>query len=96
MFDVHGNLTGIGVAGFASLPHALRNLVQRHHFPLAEALQPFTNVATFLGLAAKGALRPGYDADLLVLTPELAVQQVWAKGKRVVDQGKAVTQGTFE
>lgn len=97
VFDAHGNLTGIGVAGFASLPQALRHLVQRHHFPLAEALQPFTcNVAAFLGLAAKGALRPGYDADLLVLTPELAVQQVWAKGKRVVDQGKAITKGTFE
>lgn len=97
VFDAQGNLTGIGVGGVDSLPRALRTLVQQHQFPLAEALRPFTcNVAAFLGLSGKGALRPGSDADLLVLTPELAIHQVWAKGKQVVDHGKATVRGTFE
>ncbi|QCR37924.1 beta-aspartyl-peptidase [Nissabacter sp. SGAir0207] len=97
VFDEQGNLQGIGVAGFTSLPQALRELVQCHGFTLAEALCPFTcNVAAFLGLSMKGELLPGRDADLLVLTPDLAIDQVWAKGKRLVENGKACVKGTFE
>ncbi|HID9350677.1 TPA: beta-aspartyl-peptidase, partial [Enterobacter kobei] len=59
-FDANGNLVGIGVAGFESLPETLQQLVSRYHLPLEEALLPFTrNVAEFLGLEHKGRIAPG-------------------------------------
>lgn len=97
LFDAAGNLTGIGVAGFTSLLETLQNLVQRHGFTLTDALRPLTtSVAAFLGLSAKGEIAPSYDADLLVLTPELRIEQVFARGKRMVMDGKACVKGTFE
>lgn len=76
-FDANGNLVGIGVAGFESLPQTLQQLVSRHHLPLEEALLPFTrNVAEFLGLEHKGRLAPGCDADFLVLTDDLKIREV--------------------
>lgn len=96
-FDERGNLTGIGVAGFESLAETLRQLVQQHHLPLAQALCPLTRtVAEFLGLEHKGRLAVGCDADLLVLNEVLEVNHLWAKGKMVVRDGKACVKGTFE
>jgi len=97
IFDDQGNLTGIGVAGFDSLAETLRALVQDHQLPLEQALCPLThNVATFLGLAHKGRLAPGCDADLLLLDDQLQIRAVWAKGKQMVRDGKACVRGTFE
>ncbi|WP_436856710.1 beta-aspartyl-peptidase [Citrobacter tructae] len=96
-FDEQGSLTGIGVAGFYSLAETLRQLVQQHHLPLAQALCPLTRtVAEFLGLENKGRLAVGCDADLLVLNEALEVDHLWAKGKMVVRDGKACVKGTFE
>ena len=36
------------------------------------------------------------DADLLVMTPELRIEQVYARGKLMVKDGKACVKGTFE
>jgi len=97
LFDAAGNLTGIGVAGFTSLLETLQTLVQRHGFSLTDALRPLTtSVAAFLGLSTKGEIAPGHDADLLVLTPELRIEQVFARGKCMVADGKACVKGTFE
>ncbi len=97
VFDAKGNLSGIGVAGFSSLLETLVALVRQYDYPLAEALQPFTrSVAAFLGLADKGVIGVGKDADFMVLTPELAIKEVYACGRKVVDGGKACVKGTFE
>lgn len=97
LFDAAGNLTGIGVAGFDSLLQTLHALVNDYGFTLTDALRPLTtSVATFLSLAGKGEILPGRDADLLVMTPELRIEQVYARGKRMVVDGKACVKGTFE
>lgn len=97
LFDAAGNLTGIGVAGFDSLLQTLQALVNDYGFTLTDALRPLTtSVATFLSLAGKGEILPGRDADLLVMTPELRIEQVYARGKRMVVDGKACVKGTFE
>ncbi|NUU65126.1 beta-aspartyl-peptidase [Enterobacteriaceae bacterium BIT-l23] len=97
IFDAGGNLTGIGVAGFESLLNTLRELVIERGLSLADALRPLTtSVAGFLGLVGKGEVAVGNDADLLVLTPELRIDQVYARGKRMVIHGKACVKGTFE
>ncbi|MDA8477750.1 beta-aspartyl-peptidase [Citrobacter sp. Awk 4] len=97
LFDAAGNLTGIGVAGFDSLLQTLQALVNDYGFTLTDALRPLTtSVAAFLSLSAKGEILPGRDADLLVMTPELRIEQVYARGKRMVVDGKACVKGTFE
>lgn len=97
LFDAAGNLTGIGVAGFDSLLQTLHALVNDYGFTLTDALRPLTtSVATFLSLSGKGEILPGHDADLLVMTPELRIEQVYARGKRMVVDGKACVKGTFE
>ncbi|HAT8011796.1 beta-aspartyl-peptidase [Citrobacter rodentium] len=96
-FDEHGNLIGIGVAGFDSLAQTLRRLVNHHQLPLAEALCPLTRtVAEFLGLEQKGRLAVGCDADILVLNEALEVNHLWAKGKAMVRDKRACVKGTFE
>ncbi|QLZ58980.1 beta-aspartyl-peptidase [Citrobacter freundii] len=96
-FDEQGNLTGIGVAGFESLAHTLRQLVTVHAIPLEQALCPLTRtVAEFLGLGHKGRLAVGCDADILVLNDALEVYHLWAKGNAVVKEKKACVKGTFE
>lgn len=97
VFDAQGNLTGIGVAGFESLLETLVALVQVQNMPLADALVPFTrSVAKFLGLESKGEIAVGKDADFMVLTPALAIHQVYAHGRLMVQEGKACVKGTFE
>lgn len=96
-FDANGNLVGIGVAGFESLLDTLQQLVGRYHLPLEEALLPFTrNVAEFLGLEHKGRIAPRCDADFLVLTDDLKIREVWAKGRQMVREGVVCVKGTFE
>ena len=96
-FDANGNLVGIGVAGFESLLETLQQLVGRYHLPLEEALLPFTrNVAEFLGLEHKGRIASGCDADVLVLTDDLKIREVWAKGRQMVSGGVVCVKGTFE
>ncbi|MEY5546410.1 beta-aspartyl-peptidase, partial [Salmonella enterica subsp. enterica serovar Corvallis] len=37
-----------------------------------------------------------HDADLLVFSADLRIEQVYARGKRMVNEGKACVKGTFE
>ena len=72
-------------------------LVKDYDFSISDALRPLTSsVAGFLNLTGKGEILPGNDADLLVMTPELRIEQVYARGKLMVKDGKACVKGTFE
>jgi N-acetylglucosamine-6-phosphate deacetylase len=61
---------------------AVRNMVQLAGLPIEEVLPLATEVpARVLGLEKrKGLLRPGYDADWSVLSPQLEVERVYARG----------------
>lgn len=97
LFDAAGNLTGIGVAGFDSLLQTVHQLVKQHGFTLTDALRPLTtSVAGFLSLNGKGEILAGNDADLLVMSEDLRIEQVYARGKRMVMNGKACKKGTFD
>ncbi len=96
-FDDEGNLTHIGVAGFETLLETVQVLVKDYDFSISDALRPLTSsVAGFLNLTGKGEILPGNDADLVVMTPELRIEQVYARGKLMVKDGKACVKGTFE
>jgi N-acetylglucosamine-6-phosphate deacetylase len=62
---------------------ALRNAVRWAGVPLQEAVAALTAVpATVLGEGARlGKLSPGYTADVVALSEDLAVTHVWAAGK---------------
>lgn len=64
-----------------TLDRALRNIVALG-IPLAGAIQMVTaNPAALLGIEfKKGALRPGADADIVLLDANLGVRRVWAQG----------------
>lgn len=97
-FDEQGNTIGVMVASEDSLLVELRDLVQVEGMPLTEAVQVVTsNVARLLKLwPCKGNIQVGADADFVVLTPEIGLHQVWAKGQLMVNDGDPLVFGTFE
>jgi N-acetylglucosamine-6-phosphate deacetylase len=64
-----------------SMDAALRNLIQFTGCSLAEALATITTIpARVLGLTNRGHIKPGYIADLMLLTPELRVVTTIVQG----------------
>jgi beta-aspartyl-dipeptidase (metallo-type) len=56
-----------------------------------------SNVARVLGIDDhKGSLGPGKDADIVLLTGDLMVDTVLARGRIMVSDGRAVVRGPFE
>jgi len=83
-FDPHGRLRGIGVAPLGSLLEAVRDAVMSHGQDISPVLETVTRTpARIWGLATKGELRIGADADILLLDPDtLAVRDTFARGRR--------------
>jgi N-acetylglucosamine-6-phosphate deacetylase len=75
------------LAGSAlGLDQALRNLVAFSGCALHEAVAAVTATPTrLLGLQTKGSIRPGRDADLTMLTPDLEVAATVISGRLVHD-----------
>lgn len=97
-FDRGGNLIGLGVGSVRSNIDTWRDVMIKGHVPMEEALKLLTtNVAANLNLQGKkGCIAVGADADLVELTDDLTVNRVWAKGRLMVEDGKAIVKGTFE
>ena len=95
-FDAEGQPTGIDVARPQSLADTLTELLASGRSP-ADVLPAFTsNPARLLRLAHKGRIAAGADADFVVLDHEHRVQDVMARGRWHVLDGRAVVHGTFE
>ncbi|HUT87540.1 MAG TPA: beta-aspartyl-peptidase [Candidatus Heimdallarchaeota archaeon] len=97
-FNDQGELIGMATGNVASLGEVLRNLVNSNVLSLSDTLRLITsNPADRLGLSDhKGRIQEGADADLVILDEDLRVDQVFAKGQLMVDEGNAVVKGTFE
>ncbi len=54
------------------------------------------NPANRLGLATKGRIEAGRDADLVLLTDEDEIELVWSRGKTMVADGEAVVRSDYE
>lgn len=98
IFDSSGKLLGLEVGKISSLWQSARSAVLDWRLPLPLVLATVTSSpASILGLAQKGRLQPGLDADLLLIRcDDLAIDSVFAKGRSLVRAGKAVVKGTFE
>lgn len=97
-FNGRGELTGMATGDVATLGKTLKVLVEGKVLPFPDALALITsNPANRLGISGrKGSIREGADADLLILDRELRIEQVFAKGRLMVDSGRAVVKGNFE
>lgn len=98
LYNDDGELQGLQVGQVRSLFQSMRDAVQRHHVPLAQAITSVTAApAAVLGLQQKGRLAPGLDADLVLLRrDDLQIDSVIAKGRMLVQGGAALVKGTFE
>jgi N-acetylglucosamine-6-phosphate deacetylase len=66
----------------ALLDSGVRNLVSEMGLPLEKALIPATSTAAAsVNLDNKGQLRPGYDADLVVLDHDLQPEKTFVEGE---------------
>ncbi len=97
VFDEHNNCIGVESATGVTLLWELKKLVRNHGVPFETALSFFTaNPAALLGRAGeKGCIAPGADADLLVLTEEYRVKDLWCKGQPMVKNGKSIVYVKF-
>ncbi|MBI2880371.1 MAG: beta-aspartyl-peptidase [Candidatus Tectomicrobia bacterium] len=82
----------------SALHEQLRAAVVERNLPLSSALATVTeNPAKVLGLHPdKGSLVAGADADLVVFHKDLRIDAVYARGRKMVEGGKAVVFGRFE
>ncbi|MGI6345365.1 MAG: beta-aspartyl-peptidase [Bacillota bacterium] len=97
-FDREGKLVGLGVGSVRANFDTLRDVMLKGHVPMEDALKLLTtNVARNLLLQGrKGCIEIGADADLVVLSDDLEIAQVWARGRQMVADGQAIVKGTFE
>ncbi len=95
-FDTSGVLLRMEVGGAHTL---LPQVKHAHHLgvPLGSALATCTRApAELFRLHGKGRVAPGADADLLLLSPALAVTGVIAGGRWMVKDSAVVVRGPFE
>lgn len=96
-FNKDGEMIGLKLGRVNTLFEAVKEAIQQEGIPIERALKVITsNPANILKLRQKGELKPGKDADVVLLDSNLNIQSVWAKGKHMVDSGKALIKGTFE
>ncbi len=96
-FDAAGNLIGLGVGSIKTVYDAFLGLMQAG-LTVSQTLQIVSaNQARVMLLKdRKGCLKPGADADLIVFGDGWQVDQVWAKGRKMVAGGEPIVWGTFE
>ncbi len=98
VLDGQGEAVGLHNASPRILHREWLHVVRTNRLSLPDALPLVTsNVARVLGIDdRKGSLAPGKDADVVLLTDDLMVDTVIARGRLMVSGGQAVVRGPFE
>ena len=87
---------GMGVGTPDTLLETISALVKDAGLPLGKAAQLLTShPADALGLKQKGRIRPGADADILLLDDTMKIVDVYARGRLMVHEGKAVVRSYY-
>ena len=96
VFDASGNLVRLTVATEKDFTRKFRDLVLKNALPLDKAVRLFsTNAADFYKLTKKGRIGPGRDADLILVDKDFALRDVFARGRRLMADGRLLVRGTF-
>ncbi|MDT8862053.1 beta-aspartyl-peptidase [Alkalihalobacillus sp. MEB130] len=96
-FDKEGKLIGLQIGDVKSLFAEVRDAIVDEGVELEKALHVITkNPAQALKLKGKGELVVGFDADVLLLSQDLQIKTVIAKGQVMVEEGNIKVKGTFE
>ena len=76
----------------------VKEAIKNHNVAIEKAIRVITkNPAEILALENKGTIEEGKDADLVIVKEDtLDIDLVIAKGKVLVEGGKAIVKGTFE
>ncbi len=97
IFNAAKEYLGLGVGKVSTLFAEVRKAVQEHGVPLSEAIRTITSTpAACLRLDAKGTIRVGADADLVLLDRQLEIDTVLARGQVMVRNHRILRFGTFE
>lgn len=98
VFDNNGKLIGLGICSVKTLYREVKDSILEHNVPIEESIRVITsNVAELLKLGNKGKIEVGRDADLVIVNKDsLDIDMVIAKGKVVVEDGKASIKPTFQ
>lgn len=97
LFSADGQFLGIGMGQSICLLKEVRECVQRENIPLEIAIKAITaNPARVLCLDTKGQIKDGFDADLCLMTEDLNIHTVIAKGQVMVKDGEPIVKGMFE
>ena len=97
-FDEEGHLLGLGICSVGTLYREVKWAIIEQNVAIEEAIKVITsNVAEILMLKDKGTIECGKDADLVMVDEKsLEIDMVFAKGKKMVKDGKAIVTGVFE
>ena len=98
VYDVEGRFVGLCVTTVETMHKEFRDLARTKDMPLETALRPVTSSpAAAIGMyPAKGCVREGSDADLIIMDKDLSILKVFAMGKLAADGGEALLKGAFE
>ena len=98
VLDGQDQVVGLHNASPRILHREWLHIIRTNRLSLPQALPLVTsNVARVLGIDDhKGSLGQGKDADILLLTGDLMVDTVLARGRIMVRDGRAVVRGPFE
>lgn len=95
-FDDQGKLIGLTIATQKDLLGKFRSLIKKNILNLPDALRLFsTNAAHFYKFDQKGEIQTGKDADFLLLDKDYNLTDSFARGKRMLAEGKLMARGTF-
>lgn len=97
LFSPEGQFLGIGMGQSSCLLKEVKECVEKENIPLETAIKAITsNPARVLCLNGKGQIKEGFDADLCLMTKDLTIDTVIAKGQIMVKSGEPVVKGLFE
>lgn len=91
-------MIGLEAAVMTTLHDTIRAAIREHGMPIPTALSFGTlNVARALEIEErKGSIKPGLDADILLLDRDLNIRTVIARGNIMMRDGEVLVKGTFE
>jgi beta-aspartyl-dipeptidase (metallo-type) len=96
VFDDSGRLTGLTVATQKSLWANFRFLLEEKILSIEDSLKLYsTTPAAFYKLKTKGEIKPGKDADILLLDKDYNIIASFAMGQKMISEGKLLVEGTF-